>query len=240
MKKFFIAAVILFISVRISYSQNVNSFSVAGGPIFGWNVPQLSDLNDELERLGIPKLSTSGNFMIGGGGFIDVPMIKGFRVGGFGMGYSADESATLQNTIKAVNVSYSMGGISLEYVRKISDDFDYSLGGSLGAGTYKIKFSQFAKDMGNWNPGIFSGDTVSGNTSVSSEYSNTHFFVQPQVGLGYHILKFVYLKLNVGYEFTVGKTWKLNDAMEVENVPTGIKADGFNFSLGVNVGLFFK
>lgn len=240
MKRLFLVLGIIILCFRISSAQDFNSFSIAGGPIFGWNIPNVSDLNDELERLGIPTISTSGIFMVGGGGFIDVPKVKGFRIGGFGMGYSVDENNTFQNTIKSVNVSYSMGGLSLEYVSKISGKFDYSLGGSFGLGTYKINFSQFSKDMGNWNPGIFSGDTLSSPTNVSSNYSNTHFFVQPQVGIGYQIFKFVYLKLNAGYEFTIGRTWKLNDAIEVENVPSGIKADGFNMSLGLNVGLFFK
>lgn len=240
MKKYFIAVIIILLFGNISYSQDFNSFSVAGGPIFGWKVPQLNDLNNELAKLGIPELSKSGSFMVGGGGFIDVPKIKGLRIGGFGLGYSDEESVSLTNTIKAVNVSYSLGGLSVEYVRKFAANLDYSVGGSFGIGTYRIKFSQFSKDMGNWNPGIFSQDTLASNPGVSSEYSNTHFFFQPQVGIGWQALRFLYFKLNAGYEFTAGRTWKLNDAMQVESVPAGIKADGFNFSLGVNVGLFFN
>jgi hypothetical protein len=48
----------------------------------------------------------------------------------------------------------------------------------------------------------------------------------------------MYLKLNAGYMLTFTGDWKLNDVMIVSTVPSGIKADGFNFNLGINFGLF--
>jgi hypothetical protein len=48
----------------------------------------------------------------------------------------------------------------------------------------------------------------------------------------------LYLKLNAGYIFVLHDDWKLEDVLVVKNVPAGIKADGFNFNLGIYFGLF--
>jgi len=103
-----------------------------------------------------------------------------------------------------------------------------------------LNISQFSNDLQNWNIGSIGSDTLKANNSNSYTYSKTLYTIQPQVGIGYQMTSFLYLKLNAGYVFTVSGNWKLDDVLEVSNIPSGIKADGFNVNLGVNVGLFVK
>jgi len=236
-KKFiFILAVVLLISSN-SNAQFFNKFSLFGGPMVGWHVPNVSDLNTEIKKLGIPEFSKGGYLTLGGGGYIDVPLVSGLRIGAFGTGFTDDRIFTPQvatSTFKTAKFSLKYAAISIEYNRKLSKNFDYTLGGNLGVGTTKLAISQFNPNSGIWN---ISNDTLL-TSSFTNTYTTTTYTFNPQIGLGYNVTKFMYLKLNAGYMFTVRGDWKLNDVLTVTNVPSGIKADGFNFNLGINFGLF--
>jgi len=240
-KRIFLVTIslVLFFTVQ-SYSQNINIFSISGGPILGWHIPQIDELNSELKNVGYPELESSGYLLTGGGGYIDIPVIKGLRLGGLGMGFSTDKTYETDNVIKGISMQYSMGGISIEYVNSISRSFDYSLGGIIGIGSFGFKISKYPKDYQNWNLGNFGIDTTVNNNVLNKDFSKSLFIFQPQVSLGFQALKFLYLKLNAGYMLALAGDWKIDDIVIVKNVPSGIKADGFTFSLAVNVGLFVK
>ncbi|MBN1633838.1 MAG: hypothetical protein JW917_06710 [Ignavibacteria bacterium] len=237
-KIFLLAGLIFFVSTDFSLAQGSGMFSISGGPILGWHVPQINDLNDELIKIGFPEISSSGQFVVGGGGYIDVPVIKGLRIGGMGLGFSADNTIEALNIVKAVSLKYRMGGVSFEYVKRISKKFDYSIGSIFGIGSLGFSISKYPKEFQNWNLVNFGIDTVGNNNVVNKDYSKTLYIFQPQLGLGYQLTNFLYFKLNAGYVFTLSKNWKLDEILEVNNVPSGIKADGFSVSLGINVGLF--
>jgi hypothetical protein len=237
-KKFIlITAVFLFIS-NISSAQFFNKFSLFGGPMVGWQVPNVNDLNAEIKKLGISEFSSSGYLTLGGGGYIDVPVVSGLRIGAFGTGFTEDKVAPNQSAnipLFTAKFSFRYTAISIEYARKLSKNFDYTLGGNIGVGTTKLQLTQFDPVTIIWN-------TNNGSSlltySQTSSYTTTTYTFNPQVGLGYNVTKFMYLKLNAGYMFTLRGDWKLNDVLTVTNVPSGIKADGFNFNLGINFGLF--
>jgi hypothetical protein len=237
MKKYIIIIFALFFITNISTAQFFNNFSLFGGPIVGWQVPNVSDLNDELKKIGIPEFSKGGYLTIGGGGYIDLPFAHGLRVGAFGTGFTENRFFTptsLSQTYKTAKFSLKYAALSFEYNQKLSKHFDYTIGGNLGIGTTKLVLSQYNANSGIWN---ISNDTILTN-SFSNTYSTTTYTINPQVGLGYFVTKFLYLKLNAGYMFTIRENWKFNDMFEVTNMPSGIKADGLNFNLGINVGLF--
>lgn len=235
---FLFAGLVFIISTNFSFSQGTGMFSISGGPIFGWQIPQIDDLNIELKKIGFPEISTSGQFVVGGGGYIDVPVVKGLKIGGLGLGYSTDLTSELNNTVNAVSLKYRMGGISVEYVRRVSKKFDYSLGSILGIGSLGFKISKYPKDYQNWNLGNFGTDSVGYSNVLNKDYSKTLYIFQPQLGFGYQATNFLYFKLNAGYVFSLSGDWKIDEILEVSSVPSGIKADGFTFSLGINVGLF--
>ena len=236
-KKLILIAFVLFLFSNISSAQFFNKFSLFGGPMVGWQVPTVSDLNTEVKKLGIPEFSSSGYLTLGGGGYIDVPVVSGLRIGAFGTGFTEDKvytPPTSSNTFKTAKFSMHYAAISIEYNRKLSKSFDYTIGGNIGVGSTKLAISQFDPNAGIWN---ISNDTVL-TGSYSNSYTTTTYTINPQVGLGYNVTKFMYVKLNAGYMFTIRGDWKLNDILTVSNVPSGIKADGFNFNLGINFGLF--
>lgn len=194
-----------------------------------------------MKKIGMPEVSKSGFLALGGGGFIDVPFITGLRIGGIGTGYSDDNSSeSANNIIKNVRYSYTMGGVFAEYVTPLSRDFNLSFGGMFGIGFQNIHISRYTKDLQNWNISYTGNDTLLAGKSNSYKYSSKVYSFAPQVGIGYQVLSFLYIKFNASYMFSVQKKWKLDDVFEVDNVPSGIKADGFNFNIGIFGGLFVK
>lgn len=237
-KIIFIFVFVFVVMSNYSFSQGSGAFSISGGPIFGWNIPQINDLNSELKKIGYPQISTAGQFVVGGAGYMEIPVNFGLKIGGMGMGFSTDISSESQNTIQAVSLKYTMGGISVEYVKKISKKFDYTLGSIIGIGSFGFKIHKYPKDYQYWNISNFGIDTAGNNNVLTNDYSKTLYIFQPQIGIGYQLTNFLYLKLNAGYMLTFSDEWKINEILEVKNVPSGIKADGFSFLLGLNFGLF--
>jgi len=236
-KKFIIIVFALFLISNISSAQLFNKFSIFGGPMIGWQIPQISGLNDEMERHGIPKFSSSDFFTIGGGGYIDIPVIQGLRIGAFGTGFTKDKISTpLTSTDPIMTAKFSLryAAVSVEYVKKLNKNLEFTVGGNIGVGSTKLYFSRFKQSAGEWDA---SSDTLLSNYSTS-RFSTTTFTLSPQIGLGFNATKYLYLKLNAGYIFVLHDDWKLEDVLVVKNVPAGIKADGFNFNLGIYFGLF--
>jgi len=214
-----------------------NKFSIAAGPVFGWNVPSMTDLNIELKKVGIPEFSTSGVFASGGSGFIDIPVVKGLRVGYTGYGYTDNKSVTLTGNSKLAEFSFSASALTIEYTQKLGKSIDWTIGGMIGVGSTNLKLVNYANSFKEWNIGNYLNDTnSSGHNSLS--FKNTSYTFVPQAGIGLHATKFLYFKLDAGYLLTINSKWKLDDLIEVSNFPTGIKADGFMVKLGVYVGLF--
>jgi len=233
----FVIALSLIIS-GISSAQFFNKFSLAGGPIIGWQIPGVDDLNCEMKKLGIAEFSKSGFLTTGGGGFIDVPTVNNLRLGVFAMGFTDNQKSNILSetgTIKTAKLHYNYLAVSAEYVKKLGESFEFTAGGNIGFGSLELTLSEISASNSNWNvndPGL------SGN--YANRYSISTVSFTPQIGFGIYPMNFVNLKLNTGYSFTVRGDWKLNDALTVSNVPSGIKPDGFNFNLGINIGLFVK
>lgn len=236
MKKIFFIILVIFIYTN-TQAQLFNKFSIAAGPVFGWNIPSMTDINAELKKVGIQELSTSGVFAMGGGGFIDVPVIKGLRIGGYGYGYNSNKTTDFANNSKAAEFSYSGGFLSIEYTKKLGKKFEWSFGGMVGIGSTNLKLINYSTNFSNWNINNYLNDTnSSGHNSISLKTTSYSFV--PQAGLGWHATSFLYFKLNAGYLLTLNSKWKVDDLIEVKNFPTGIKADGFMVNLGIYLGLF--
>jgi hypothetical protein len=133
MKKILII-LFLFVMYTNGYSQFFNKFSIAAGPVFGWNIPSMKDLNSELGKAGMTGFPEGGIFATGGGGFIDVPVIKGLRIGGYGYGFSDEVTTTEADISRVAEFSYSAGFISGEYAKRMGKVFDWTIGGMFGIG----------------------------------------------------------------------------------------------------------
>jgi hypothetical protein len=231
----------IFLASNISYSQMLPSLALSGGPTVGWYFNNVNDLNSELTGAGFPEVSKNGFLTLGGGGFIDIPLKKGFiRIGGMGTGYNTNVDKKINDSLtKAVNYSFGMGGVSVEYVKSFGI-FDITFGALFTTGTLKLDLYQYGKDAGNYSTVFNEFSNNSSSQNITRNYKVRFYGAQPQIGFGLLLKKFVYLKLNAGYYAAALGKWKVDNDVEVNNFPTGIKPAGFNINLGVNFGLFFR
>jgi hypothetical protein len=222
------------------YSQFLPNLALAGGPTAGFYLQNTDDLNVELKKAGFPTVDKSF-FTLGGGGFFDLPMKKNFlRIGGLGMGFSTHKELNVNDSLtKALTYSLGMGGVSAEYVMSFGN-FDISFGALFNTGSLKLDMYQYGKDAGNYSGvlGQFTGNSSTSN--ITRNFKIRFYSVQPQISFGLLSAKFLYFRLTAGYNFSSMGTWKVDNDIEVNSFPSGIKAKGFNISLGINAGLFFR
>ncbi|MCI0448820.1 MAG: hypothetical protein L0Y79_03420 [Chlorobi bacterium] len=227
----------------LSHSQFLPSLALAGGPSAGWHFNDTKDLNLELKNAGFPEMSENGFFTLGGGGFIDLPMQKKnfIRISGFGSGFTSKQSKRINDTLtKATNYSLGQGGIGLEYIIPLGNMLDITIGALFSTGTLKLELYQYGNDYGSYNT-IFGELTSNGTSSNLSRVFRSRFYsVQPQVGLGLMLRKFLYLKIDVGYQLSSQGTWRVDNDVEVENFPETIKSNGLIINAGLNFGIFFR
>jgi hypothetical protein len=227
----------------VSYSQFFPRFSIAGGPTIGWFWNNTDDLNSQLQSIGIPEFSKDGFLILGGGGFIDLPLknIHWLRVGGSGEGFTSQtQTVSPNNVTRTVYYKYGSGGITLDYVKSFGKSIEMTLGVYLSTGHLTVELYQSTSGFGNWNNifGEFGGDSTSEN--ISHKLSVRYYGAKPQIGLGAFLTKFLYAKLNAGYQFSANNDWKVDDDIPVSNAPSGIKADGWTVNFGLYLGLFTK
>jgi len=220
------------------------SLALAGGPFGGWHFNSTKDLNLELRKGGFPQLSENGFFTLGGGGFIDLPLAKEgnfIRLGGMGTGFTSNKHLKVNDSLsKAVTYSLGMGGASFEFVRTFGRAFDISFGVLAATGTLKLDLYQYGRDYGNYGTILAEFAQDSSSNNLTRNFRVRFYSIQPQIGFGLILRKFVYLRLTAGYLFSINGTWKVDNDVEVKNFPEGVKSSGFNVNLGVNVGIFFR
>jgi len=238
MKKILLS-LLLIISANAFAQLPGGAFSIGGGPTVGFQNTNFDDVNALLSRAGIPALK-NGVVYFGGGGFIDIPFknFKWLRIGGFGRGYTVTSSTTGAANTKSVIVDYGEGGITLDYVMRFGSVVDITLGSSFGTGEYKINLNQ--NYPGQTWAGIGASDSSGSTLGFSRNLKTRVFTAQPSLGIGAKLAGFLYAKLNAGYLLSSHGDWKVEDQVVTTGVPDGVKPDGFNVNLTVNVGLFFR
>jgi hypothetical protein len=225
-----------------SNSQFLPSLALAGGMTAGWHFNPVKNLNAELKNAGFPEMPENGFLTLGGGGFIDIPVKNHFlRFGGFGNGFTSKQSKQYNDTLKKdANYSMGQGGLSFEYVIPLGKVVDISIGTQFSTGLLKLELYQYGKDYGNYTT-IFGELQQNGSsTNLSRVFKSRFYTVQPQVGVGILIRKFMYLKIDCGYQLGAQNTWRVDNDVEVKNFPTGIEPKGLVINVGLNFGLFIK
>jgi hypothetical protein len=225
-----------------SYSQFLPSLALAGGVSAGWHFNPVKNLNAELKQAGFPEMSESGFFTLGGGGFIDLPRKNNYlRIGGFGNGFTSKKSKQYNDTLKKdANYSLGEGGFSLEFVVPLGKIVDISFGSQFSTGTLKLELYQYGSDFGNYNTIFGELEQNGSTTNLARVYKSRFYTVQPKVGIGILMRKFMYLKIDCGYQIGGQNTWRVDNDVEVKNFPKGIEAKGLVINVGLNFGLFIK
>jgi hypothetical protein len=239
----FFAVILVFCGFTLnSNAQLLPSFAFAGGVTAGWHFNPVKNLNIELKNAGFPEFSESGFFTTGGGGFIDLPMKSNFlRIGGFGNGFTSRITKQVNDTLKKdANYSLGQGGFSLEYIMPLGSVIDISFGSKFSTGTLKLELYKYGNDLGNYSNSFNEFQSNGSTNNISRTYKSRFYTVQPQVGIGIMLRKFMYLKIDCGYQIGAQNTWRVDNDVEVTNFPSGIEAKGLVLNVGLNFGLFIR
>lgn len=239
---FSIVIIVFFAMLTNVHSQFLPSLALAGGFMAGWHFNPVKNLNAELKNAGFPEMSESGFFTTGGGGFVDFPIKGNFlRIGGFGNGFTSKQTKQYSDTVKKdANYSMGQGGLFIEYVIPLGKIVDFSFGTQLATGTLQLELFQYGSGYGNYNT-IFGELQQNGSsTNLSRTFKSRFYSVQPQVSIGILARKFLYFKIDAGYQLSAHNKWRVDNDVEVQNFPAGIEAKGFVINVGINFGLFIK
>jgi hypothetical protein len=225
-----------------SQSQFLPSLALAGGVTAGWHFNPVKNLNAELKLAGFPEMPEGGFLTLGGGGFIDLPVKSHFlRIGGFGSGFTSKQSKQYNDTLKKdANYSLGQGGLSFDYVIPLGKVVDISFGAQFATGTLKLELYQYGNDLGNYTATFGELQNNGSSTNLSRVFKSRFYTVQPQASIGILMRKFMYLKIDFGYQLGAQNTWRVDNDVEVKNFPAGIEPKGFTITAGLNFGLFIK
>jgi len=237
-----LAIAVFFGFLTSTNSQFLPSLALAGGVTAGWHFNDVKNLNAELTKAGFPEMPEGGFLTLGGGGFVDIPVKNHFlRFGGFGNGFTSKQTKQYNDSLKKdANYSMGQGGMSFEYVIPLGRVVDISFGAQFSTGTLKLELYQYGRDYGNYST-IFGELQSNGSTqNISRVFKSRFYTAQPQVGIGLLLKKFMYLKIDAGYQIGAQNTWRVDNDVEVKNFPSGIEAKGLVVNVGLNFGLFIK
>lgn len=155
--------------------------------------PNFQELNEALAQAGFGKFD-SPLILWGGGGFGG--FLAGSRFGG--MGYGGD--ITISSGEKSAQLSLGVGGFVIEQGLVAQERAGLSLGLMIGGGSAELllifqKPSSFTEAL-----------TTPACTNLSREF----FALQPYVSAELFLLDWMFLKVNVGYLFTLGAPWEIS------------------------------
>jgi hypothetical protein len=106
-----------------------------GGPQIMWFMPDMSDLDNEIEKISFPIFGKSAIFAYGGGGF-GYDKEEKWRFGGFGARGRQEKS----HADKTSELVTEFGGVTVEYCIP-KDKWTFTFGGILGGGWIDVHFS---------------------------------------------------------------------------------------------------
>ncbi|MCL6098732.1 MAG: hypothetical protein M1391_09180 [Bacteroidetes bacterium] len=218
----------------------VGRFGAAGGvaPIFVF--PNIDQINTQVEKMGIGKLSSSGTFAIGGSGYIYIMLVDNLRIGGIGFSGSKSSSGSVGGLNKEVKYNYGLGGITVEYSLPFIKSIAVSVGAILGAGSSSVEIYQNSGNF-TWNNvwgKVNSGGVMTNLFKVSDKITNSFFTIAPTLNVDIPISRFVAFRIGGGYITTIGSSWKINNDQTISNVPSDLTSNSFFIQTGIYFGLF--
>jgi len=235
-----ILVVLIFSSISIYSQQQKKYFDAPFGGGIGyvpaWYFPNVDPINAELQKIGMPELSTSGFFSSGGAGFIYIGFIKFLRIGGMGYGGSMSTSAVINGFNKEVVYSLGGGGLTVEYTLPFIKDIGLSVGAIIGAGNLQI---QMFSNTGNftWDNSWEEFGTDSTN-SFSRTLNNSYWNFTPTLNLDVPINRFILIRLGAGYQIAFNDDWTADNDQELSSVPSDLNANTFFIQSGIFIGFF--
>jgi hypothetical protein len=240
MKKLF---AVIFATLLLSpfiFSQDTQYFDApfggGGGYSPGWYFPNLDQVNQQIKTFGVPEFSNSGFYTSGGSGFIYLGFIPHLRVGGMGFGGSTTNTAIVNGENRQVTYSLGGGGLTVEYTLPYVRDFGISVGAVIGRGDLKI---ELYKNTGSfdWN-GTWNEISNSPTSNYSRTMDNKYWIITPTINIDIPYQRFVNFRIGVGYQFTFGDSWTIENGQTLNNVPSSLNGKTFFIQSGVYIGFF--
>jgi len=215
----------------------------AGGFTPSWLFLNVDPINEVLGKNNAGTLSKGGIPLYGGGGYAYLMFLTNLRIGGMGSGGSMKAKSYQRSTniTRNVELSIGYGGVTIDYVVPILQRLDIAFGILLGGGGMDIKMT--------WDKGFgVEWDTVwdefGGNTygdrqiGYSRTLSGSFYIYQPSISMEYAILRWLGVRVGVGYNGMAGGSWKLDDKFDLLGVPEDIHAKGLMLNAGIFLGMF--
>ena len=218
-------------------------FSVGGGVIGGYFMPNLTDFNANIAQPFVGQNIAEHVMMIGGQGFVTVPWVKNLRVGGMGMS-GASDCGCLDTTVNSgsqsvgrfLDYEVGYGALTIDYVLPLrTGHFHIVPGIALGYGAVNIYARQAANRIN------FDLNEFNGNSAYTTHTYTSHFFLyMPQLQFEFAPLGYLMLRLSAGYQGTSMGTWTVDRDVSLGNTAAlnNINGSGFVASLGLFFGLF--
>jgi hypothetical protein len=213
-------------------------FGGGGGYTPGWFFPNLDALNTELINVNIPKLSESGFYSSGGGGFIYIGFVDYLRVGGMGFGGSTSETSARDANGFTIEIRYGLsgGGLTVEYSLPFIRNIAVSPGFILGTGSLRIDVFNNNEDF-TWNE--IWNETQNGSTQkINHSLRNSFYFFSPTLNVDIPLYRFLSFRIGAGYQLTFGGEWKIDNNQEIKNVPSDLNGNAFFLQSGIFIGFF--
>ncbi len=220
--------------------QKILRMGGAGGftpYVLFWNV---KEINNALQTQAGPTLKNQPIFLYGGEGYGYIMVIENLRIGGLGVGGRTKSSSILGSTRMDLEANVAFGGLTINYAIPLSQRIDFTVGSMVGWGGIDLKLRRDNWGVKNWdvllNQWGSSGLVQVNNFSYS--VNSTFFVFQPNVKIEYAILRWLSLRIGVGYLGMVGGDWKLDDQFELIGVSKKLNASGITIDSGIFIGTF--
>ncbi|MGB5289360.1 MAG: hypothetical protein WBQ32_04420 [Ignavibacteriaceae bacterium] len=233
---------IFFFSSLVTYGQTGQFFDAPFGGGIGyvpaWYIPNISPINNQLNDIGMPELSSSGFYSSGIAGFIYIGFVKNLRIGGMGFGGSLSTSQNISGENREVIYSLNGGGLTIEYTLPFIKNLGVSVGTSIGAGSLELDIYRNSGEFtweGTWIE-FRNGNVSSGN--FNRKLTNSFWMFTPTINLDYPLYRFVSVRLGLGYQLTFADDWTADNDQPVSNIPSDLNSNSFFIQSGIFVGFF--
>lgn len=198
--------------------------------------PNYDAINPQLTKIGMDKLN--GPMMLwGGGGYAYVMIIDNLRLGGFGFTGAKSEKSKILDLNNQVDYSLGGGAVSIEYTFPFVKNMALSAGLLVGSGSLEINIYQ---NSGQFVWSDIWDDIKTGKVSSNKSLTlnNSFYFINPTINLDFPITRFIALRGGIGYQFTLGDDWEIENGKSLSGVPNNLNGDGFIIQTGIFFGLF--
>jgi hypothetical protein len=218
-------------------------FAVGGGVLGGVFLPNFTDLNKNVAQPFVGQDLPTSVFMLGGQGFITLPWIKNFRVGGMGYGgtttcdcQNVNVAGSLKNRMLTYSVGY--GALTMDYVLPLGlKHFSIVPGLALGFGSVKLNVQQAENRASAFD---ITDEFGSASTNITHTYHNGFFLYMPQLQFEYSIKGFSMIRATIAYQGTSMRTWMVDNGVSLGTTDKLATTNGSGLvaSVGVFFGLF--